>query len=122
MLYSATQNIGEVNELASFTLNLSLQDDNSDPTNPATLEWRLVCVETDTVLQAWTSITPTLSYDDFSALVGVTAELSVSGALHAMQTGTLARERKALIIVADRGNNEFSLECTYNVVRLAARS
>ena len=122
MLYSATQNIGEVNELASFTLNLSLQDDSGSATNPATLEWRLVCVETDTELQPWTSITPTLTYDDFDALIGVTAELSVDGSLHAMQTGSLARERKALIVVADRGSNEFSLECTYNVVRLAARS
>lgn len=122
MLYSATQNIGEVNELASFTLNLSLQDDAGEPTNPSTLEWRLVCVETDTVLQNWTSITPTITYDDFTNMVAVTAELSVDGSLHEMQTGSLARERKALILVADRGSNEFSLECSYNVVRLAARS
>lgn len=122
MLYSATQPIGEVNELASFVLNLSLQDDAGAATNPSTLEWRLLCVETDTELQAWTSITPTLTYDDFDNIIAVTAELSVDGSLNEMQTGSLPRERKALILVADRGSGEFSLECTYNVVRLNARS
>ena len=121
MLISAVQPIGEVNELGSFTLNLSLQDDAGAATNPSTLEWRLKCVETDTELQGWTSITPTLTYDDFSALIGVTADLAIDGSLNAMQTSN-SRERKALILVADRGSGEYSLELTYNVIRLLARS
>lgn len=121
-LRSAIQPIGEVNELAGFTLELSFQDDDGAAVIPSTAEWRLVCVETDTVLQDWTSLSVSETYDAVSTLTAATANVVVDGSLHAMKTSSLARERKALIVACDRGSGEYNLECTYTVARLAARS
>lgn len=122
MLRKQIQDLGDVNELSSFSLTLSLTDDTGAAENPDTLEWRLVCIETGAELQTWTEVAPVLAYDAAGTLESVTATISVTGSLNGMRTTSLARERKALIVAADRGVAEWSTEGRYGVIRLEARS
>lgn len=90
---------------------------------PTTVEWRLKCVETDTELWPWTSLTPTITYDDAGDPETTTVSIAIAGSLNAMQTDTLAKERKALCIAANRDlADEFSKEIIYTVERLKART
>jgi hypothetical protein len=121
MLRSFKQPLGTVNESSGFALDVSVLDASGAASQPTTLEWRLVCASTDTTLQDWATITPTLSYDANGAVIAVTAALTVPGPLNALQTGA-DQEQKAVIVVADRGlSTEWSAEGQYFVVRLEAR-
>lgn len=114
--------LGTINELSSFVLSVALVDATGAPSSPATLEWRLVCIDTDAVLQAWTAVTPTETSDASGTLVSVTVDISVDGTLHAMQTSSAGLERKALVVAADRGAGEYNAEARYSVQRLYART
>jgi hypothetical protein len=109
------------NELAAATWTVSL----TGPTTPVptTTEWRLKCIETDTVLQDWTTLTPTITYDDAGDPETTTVSIAIPGSLNAMQTSTFAKERKALCVAANRDlADEWSKEIIYVVERLKART
>jgi hypothetical protein len=113
----------QVNELKTFTATVALLNDEGVAAVPGGVEWRLKCLETKQELQAWTSLTPTVTYDDAGDPEEVTVSITVSALLHAMQTSAMTVERKALCISADRGlSTEWNDEIVYQVVRLNARS
>lgn len=112
----------DVSALNCFTLTVNLLS-NDGPAIPTTCHWRLVCVETDTTLQDWTSLTVTTTTGQDGEFDSASAEIAVSALLHAMQTIGKAKERKALIVCADKGlSTEYSQEFLYDVVRLLARN
>lgn len=112
-----------VNEKAAVDWVINLLDSAGDAAVPTTVEWRLVCSETGTVLQAWTTLTPTITYGDDGNPSETTVSVAIPGSLNVMQTANKAQERKALIIAADRdAAGEWNKEIEYTVVRLKART
>lgn len=112
-----------VNEKKSVDWVITLIDADGSAAVPTTVEWRLVCSETSTVLQAWTTLTPTITYGDDGNPAETTVSIAIPGSLNAMQTTTKPQERKALIIVADRDlAGEWNKEIEYTVIRLKART
>lgn len=112
-----------VNEKSSISYTVSLLEDDNTAAVPSTVEWRLRCVETDTILQAWTTLTPTTVTGDDGNPARVTVSIAVAGTLNAMQLANSKSERKALIVCADRDlSTEWSKEIEYTVVRLKART
>lgn len=111
-----------INENTALTVSVNLLESDRTAALPSSLEWRLECLETGTVLQDWTSLTITDTYDDDENLSEAEATISVSALLNTMQTGKKV-EKKALCIAADRGlSTEFNDEIIYEVERLNARS
>lgn len=112
-----------VNEKSAVNWTVKLIDSDGVAAVPTTVEWRLRCAETKTILQAWTTLTPTYSYGDDDAVNETSVAIAIASTLNAMQTSTKAEERKALIIASDRGlSTEWNKEIEYTVVRLKART
>lgn len=110
-----------VNELSalSVTANFTL---DGEVAIPSTVHYRVKDIETDVVLQDWTSVTPSYTTDDLGATTECAVTINVSGQIHDMKTGK-DREQKALCISTDKGlSTEYNEELIYTVYRLNARS
>lgn len=118
-----TRLFATLNELEQLPLEGDIADPDGDPLVPDTLEYRLKCLETDTVLLAWTTLTPTVTYDVGGVAEEVSYSFTIPSTLNAMQTTDKAKERKALTLVVNRGaSDEDNQEFIYEVVRLQGRS
>lgn len=113
----------QVNELSEAEWTVNFLTQGGGAAVPTTAEWRLRCMETDTTLQAWTSLSPTTTTDAAGDPEEVSATITVASTLNAMQTSSKKLELKALVISADRGlSTEWNQEIEYQVKRLKARS
>ena len=111
-----------VNQLSAITVTADLLEQNRTGAVPSTVHWRLKCLETDAVLQDWTSVSYSSTYGDDGAVAESEATIEVSAALHEMQTDDKALERKALVVSADKDLvTEYNDELVYEVQRLNAR-
>lgn len=111
------------NELEYASWTVDLVSPSGLPAVPNTTYWRLTCLESDTVLQAWTSLTPTITYDVDGAPEESYVSITVPSSLHAMQTTNMARERKVITISVNKdAADEWNFEIEYEVVRLKGRS
>ena len=101
---------------------MALLEADETAAQPATVEWRLKCIDSGTVLSEWTAVTPSYTNGDDGNIAEASATIDVPATLHAMQTGRKV-EKKALCISADRGlSSEWNDEIVYEVERLNARS
>jgi len=111
-----------VNQLSAITVTADLLEQNRTGAVPSTVHWRLVCVETDAVLQDWTSVSYSSTYGDDGAVAESEATIEVSAALHEMQTTDKSVERKALVVSCDKDlATEYNSELVYEVQRLSGR-
>ena len=111
------------NELETAVWTVDLIASTGIPAVPSTVHWRLTCLETDTVLQAWTSLTPTITYDASGNPEESYVSITVPSTLNAMQTTDKARERKVITVTMEKdAANESPFEIEYEVVRLKGRS
>ena len=112
-----------VNELEHMPWSGDIADPDGNPLVPDTLEYRLTCLETDTVLIPWTTITPTVTYDVNGVAEEVSYTFTIASTYHAMQTTNKTRERKCITLVVNRGAaDEDNDDFLYDVVRLKGRS
>lgn len=113
----------QFNELEFAEWTVDLIDPDDAPAVPTTVHWRLKCLETDTILSGWASLTPTITYGSLGTPEESYVSITVPASLHAMQTDTKARERKALTIAVEKDTaSEWNSEIVYEVVRLKGRS
>lgn len=62
------------------------------PTTPTTVEYRIDCLTTQTVLRDWTTVTP-----------GITNSITITSADNAIQDNTNHREKKQIVVKSDDG-------------------
>ena len=112
-----------INEQTAFTADANFLEDSGAAAVPSTVHWKVLCIESDTVLQYWTALTVTYTTGEDESVVESEVSWEVPATLHTMQTGGLAVERKALIVAADKGlSTEYNTEFVYEVERLNART
>lgn len=113
----------QFNELEFASWTVDLIDPNDAPAVPTTVHWRLKCLETDTVLQAWTELTPTITYGSLGTPEESYVSITVPASKHEMQTSTKVKERKVITIAVEKDTaDEWNDEIVYEVVRLKGRS
>ena len=112
-----------INELTADTADFNLLEADGTAAVASTVHWRVKCLETDRALTEWAEVTVTYTTGEDESVVEAGATFAIPATVHAMQTAGLAVERKALIIVADKGlATEWNTEMVYEVERLNARS
>ena len=82
-----------ISEKSAVTITVASEDPNQDPLTPASLSWKLHCLATDKDLNSWTAVTSPTSKQ----------EITVSGALNAIQDDGNRFEDKQFLVRLDNG-------------------
>lgn len=97
--------------------------DDGVPLMPTTVHWRLDCETTGNAVQDWVAVTPAEEVDELGVVVAVKAVVEVGAALNVMQSDRNRRERKHLLIVANKDQaNEFSQVYEYEILNTMGRA
>jgi hypothetical protein len=116
--------IPNVGEYVSRTSIVGFTDEDDLVYVPTTVVWRMVCQDDDnSVVTDWATVTATTSTGPDGVSLVCEATITVPASAHAMVTTTLDRERRALIVAADKDtDDEWNEEFTYYVERRSGRS
>lgn len=110
-----------VNEKAGIEVDAAFFDSKRNGTIPATVHWNLHCEDTKRVLQDDTEVAFETSVDEDGNITSV-AHIEVPGSLNAIQNDRHPRERKKLLVIANKDrDDEFSQEYEYYVRNLRGR-
>jgi hypothetical protein len=110
------------NEKSGIELDAAFLDSDRRGTIPSSVHWNLHCEDTKRELRGDTEITPTTVVDE-SGNITCIAHIEVPGSLNAIQSNRNWRERKKLLVIANKGlDSEFSQEYEYYVLNLRGRS